>query len=212
MQHEQFYKEYIKRNNEDKQLRNNKYSLFAMVSPLNIELSTVDINLKYTSISNPHHNPDKNHYLGKSDEQIYQNKGSKILQALKQHVIQSGKDDKDVIELSNLNDMSLYSVSVSPLLDENGQITGATCASADITDYSKAMFKKIKIINLQNELLRVKMTQGILPVCSYCKSIKDEEGNWHDFNSYISQYTNAQLSHGVCPDCLKSFYPKYYKR
>ena len=54
---------------------------------------------------------------------------------------------------------------------------------------------------LQHALVRVKALEGILPICSYCKNIMDEDGNWHSLDSYVSKTTEVQLSHGICPDC-----------
>ena len=54
---------------------------------------------------------------------------------------------------------------------------------------------------LQQALTRVKMLEGILPICSYCKKIRDEDGKWHTIESFIDRTTEAKFSHGICPDC-----------
>ena len=53
---------------------------------------------------------------------------------------------------------------------------------------------------------RVKQLEGILPICSGCKSIRDQEGNWVQLEGYISTHSTAQFSHGFCPVCLKAYY------
>lgn len=55
-----------------------------------------------------------------------------------------------------------------------------------------------RILNLQQE---VKQLEGLLPICSYCKKIKDDEQKWQQMESYISHRTEANFSHGICPDC-----------
>ncbi len=55
-----------------------------------------------------------------------------------------------------------------------------------------------RILNLQQE---VKQLEGLLPICSYCKKIKDDEQKWQQMESYISRRTEANFSHGICPDC-----------
>ena len=82
-----------------------------------------------------------------------------------------------------------------------------------ILQITQLKYSKNNIITeLQQALSNVKTMHGIIPVCSYCKSIKDRSGKLQKFDTYITQHTNAQLSHGVYPDCLKSLYPDNHKR
>lgn len=53
---------------------------------------------------------------------------------------------------------------------------------------------------------RVKMLEGILPICAGCKSIRDTEGNWVPLEKFITAHSAAQFSHGFCPDCFKAYY------
>ncbi len=55
---------------------------------------------------------------------------------------------------------------------------------------------------LQNALEEISTLQSILPICSYCKNIRDDEGSWEQMESYISSHSNTKFSHGICPDCL----------
>jgi hypothetical protein len=51
---------------------------------------------------------------------------------------------------------------------------------------------------------------GLLPICSHCKRIRDEEsGGWRQLENYISSRSQAQFSHGVCPECAKVHYGEY---
>ena len=63
--------------------------------------------------------------------------------------------------------------------------------------------------SLQDALIQVKTLQGMLPICSYCKKIRDDQNNWQPMEFYISQRSGAKFSHGVCPDCLREHYPDY---
>ena len=64
-----------------------------------------------------------------------------------------------------------------------------------------------ELLNTNNELKEtldhLKTLQGIIPICGYCKSIRNDEGSWDLLESYLSQNTDAQFSHGICPSCLK---------
>jgi YesN/AraC family two-component response regulator len=63
------------------------------------------------------------------------------------------------------------------------------------------------IAKLQDALDNVKNLSGLLPICSSCKKIRDDKGYWQQIESYIREHSEAQFSHGVCPDCLKKLYP-----
>lgn len=54
--------------------------------------------------------------------------------------------------------------------------------------------------------LRVRLLEGILPICSRCKSIRDKHGNWVQLENYITAHSEAQFSHSLCPPCFKDFY------
>ncbi len=64
--------------------------------------------------------------------------------------------------------------------------------------------EKEKLISeLKNALVEVKTLQGIIPICSYCHKIRDDEGAWNQLEHYIKQNSSAEFSHGICPDCYK---------
>lgn len=50
---------------------------------------------------------------------------------------------------------------------------------------------------------------GILPTCAHCRKIRDEQGTWHGMESYIAQHSEAEFSHGLCPECIPIFFPDY---
>ncbi|MDX6614725.1 MAG: phosphoserine phosphatase RsbU/P [Blastocatellia bacterium] len=58
-----------------------------------------------------------------------------------------------------------------------------------------------RVQQLEAALSQVKELQGILPICSYCKMIRDDQNYWQKVESYISDHTDVQFSHGICPDC-----------
>jgi hypothetical protein len=59
---------------------------------------------------------------------------------------------------------------------------------------------------LQNALENVKTLSGLLPICSGCKKVRDDEGYWNQIDSYIEKHSDAQFSHGLCEDCTKEYY------
>lgn len=65
----------------------------------------------------------------------------------------------------------------------------------------------IKIIKEARK--EIKILRGLLTTCSSCKKVKDDEGSWTLMESYINKHSEAQFSHGMCPDCFKVIYPNY---
>ena len=55
----------------------------------------------------------------------------------------------------------------------------------------------------------IKTLQGILPICSCCKKIRDDKGYWNQLETYIHEHSAALFSHSICPDCMKKLYPEY---
>jgi len=62
---------------------------------------------------------------------------------------------------------------------------------------------------LQKALDEVKTLRGIIPICASCKQIRDDKGYWSQVERYISDHTNAEFSHGICPKCMKELYPEF---
>ncbi len=61
---------------------------------------------------------------------------------------------------------------------------------------------------LQQALDEIKVLSGILPICSFCKQIRCDNGEWHNLETYIRQHSDVSFSHSVCPDCMKDHYPE----
>jgi sigma-B regulation protein RsbU (phosphoserine phosphatase) len=59
-----------------------------------------------------------------------------------------------------------------------------------------------RVVELQQALASVKQLSGLLPICSYCKRVRGDEDYWQQVESYIADRTDAEFSHGVCPNCL----------
>lgn len=62
---------------------------------------------------------------------------------------------------------------------------------------------------LEAALAKVKLLSGLLPICAACKKIRDDEGYWQQVEVYIKEHSEAEFSHGICPDCLERLYPEF---
>ena len=61
-----------------------------------------------------------------------------------------------------------------------------------------------RVRELEDALGRVTQLQGLLPICSYCKKVRDDRNYWRQVESYISEHADVQFSHGICPECYKA--------
>jgi len=87
-------------------------------------------------------------------------------------------------------------------------------SNAFITSFALALYAFfLNRISEQNEYLKksVYMLEGILPMCSVCKKIRDEDGSYQKVDEFIANHSQAQFSNSLCPECAKEFYPNYFK-
>ena len=83
-------------------------------------------------------------------------------------------------------------------------------AARDITAKKLAEAERERLVEeLQTALAEVRTLQEILPICSYCKKIRDDENYWHTVEGYISMHTGSQFSHSICPNCMKKVDPEF---
>lgn len=78
----------------------------------------------------------------------------------------------------------------------------------DITERKWAEAEREKLIlELKEALSKVKQLSGMLPICASCKKIRDDKGYWKQIESYIGDHSEAEFTHGICPECVKKLYP-----
>ncbi len=64
------------------------------------------------------------------------------------------------------------------------------------------------VVELQNAMAKVKILNGMLPICAWCKNIRDDKGYWSQIETYIRDHSEADFSHSICPDCAKKHHPE----
>jgi DNA-binding response OmpR family regulator len=65
---------------------------------------------------------------------------------------------------------------------------------------------------LRKALKEVKTLSGLLPICASCKMIRNDEGYWQEIEAYVSDHSEAEFTHGICPDCAAKLYPELIRR
>ncbi len=94
----------------------------------------------------------------------------------------------------------------------NSQIETNQRLTKEIGERTAAEAERDKtILRLQKVLEEVQTLRGILPLCSFCKKVRDDKGYWEQVDVYIHKHSLADISHGVCPECMEKHYPEVHR-
>jgi hypothetical protein len=112
------------------------------------------------------------------------------------------------IELK-VNEMSRWlDVRVTSIYDRWLEVAGRLLVIRDITAQKTIQQEKEDLIaELRTSLNRVQTLEGLLPICAGCKKIRDDDGYWNHVESYLAAHAQIRFTHGICPECAKTFFP-----
>jgi transcriptional regulator with PAS, ATPase and Fis domain len=95
----------------------------------------------------------------------------------------------------------------APVFNGSGERIAAVETLQDITERKLLEEEKERLIkDLKEASLKIKTLKGLIPICSTCKKIRDDNGYWNKLESYIEQHSGAEFTHGMCPACEERFY------
>lgn len=110
-------------------------------------------------------------------------------------------------------ELKTFIISARPFRDADGNLIGIVESFQDISARISAETAKVELIDdLQEALDKVNLLTGMLPICASCKKIRDDKGYWNQIETYIRDHSEAEFSHGICPDCARKLYPEFYDR
>jgi two-component system, cell cycle sensor histidine kinase and response regulator CckA len=116
----------------------------------------------------------------------------------------------ETVRLCKNGQLVQVSVTISPIKDALGLVTGTSIVARDITQRKREEQERLSLIQeLTQSLARVKTLNGLLPICSACKKIRDDQGYWRQVEIYIKDHSNADFTHSICPECAGRLYPEY---
>lgn len=95
--------------------------------------------------------------------------------------------------------------------DEIGELAKVFNKMIEIRKGTDAEREKL-IRELQEALKNVKTLSGLLPLCSSCKKVRNDQGYWSQIDAYITEHSEAEISHSLCPDCAKKLYPDIWEK
>jgi PAS domain S-box-containing protein len=165
-----------------------------------------DRKLRYTWINSPKLAWATREYLGHTDVEILGGEEGARLMAIKQGVLDKGIGTRTEVAVTFEDKTHYFDLTVEPLRDDQGAVVGITCAATDVTPLKQAMADRERLIrDLQEALDRVKLLSGLLPICAGCKMIRDDQGIWQSLEFYIAAHSEAEFTHGMCPQCSQEF-------
>jgi PAS domain S-box-containing protein len=125
-------------------------------------------------------------------------------------VFDSNTIEKCDVALHPRNHTQIYlHMEGTPIIASTNNPQQCRISAIDITKLKQAESERELLISKLNQALsEVKSLSGLLPICSYCKRIRDDKGYWSQLESYLESHSDVMFSHCVCPRCLKKHYPE----
>ncbi len=152
---------------------------------------------------------EKKQVIGKSIYDFYHvNCHTMLREVFKEFSVTGDIRDKEVQVINSNGRVLDMSLNATAVRDRTGKILHSRSIWRDISR-RKAMENELRMEKqrLEKALEEIKTLKGLLPICSSCKKIRDDQGYWKEIEDYIGSHSDAQFSHGICPDCARKLYP-----
>ena len=150
--------------------------------------------------------------LGKTDEELQTTETLEQFRRLDSELFRSGRRQQGEEKFSAADGTVRYYWSIKVPLVRDGLVDAFIGFSTDITDLHNLQEEREKLIGeLRQALDRIKALRGLIPICSSCKRIREDSGYWNQIEDYLSSHSDAEFSHGLCPECAKALYPGWYQ-
>lgn len=153
-------------------------------------------------------------YIGKTNRELnFPPEICEFWESRIENVFKTGKPYTERLEFSGINGRNVFDCKLIPELITDGVPQTVLSISRDITDLVEIQEKNKQIIDELSEAARdVRTLSGMLPICSYCKKIRNDKGYWEQIENYIRSRSDIEFSHGICPECMEKYYKKYLNK
>lgn len=144
--------------------------------------------------------------LGRTDAELFPPPLAQRLVEADHRVTQSGQSESLEENADLAGESRTLLLTRGPIKDSNGTVTGVFGAGRDITARKRAEeAQQIMVRELQAALDEVKTLQGLVTVCATCRRVRNDAGSWQQIESYVREHSQAEFSHGLCPDCARKW-------
>lgn len=86
---------------------------------------------------------------------------------------------------------------------DRGELRARIQVGERVVELQLALADRVRV--LEEALNKIETLHGLLPICSYCKKIRNDQNYWQQLETYIAQHSGAEFSHGICPECLEKY-------
>jgi PAS domain S-box-containing protein len=203
------------RKRAEEALRESRQLLRQILDAIPVRVFWKDLNFKYLGCNLPFaldsglQSPEE--MIGRDDLEMRWKTHAELYRADDRRVILSGQPKLAYEEPQTKPDGSgllWLRTSKVPLRDAAGRVMGVLGIYEDITERKRAEAERERlIVELQSALAHIKTLSGLIPICSGCKKIRDDKNYWHQVDTYIAEHTSALFTHGLCPECVKKYFP-----
>ena len=95
---------------------------------------------------------------------------------------------------------------LSPVKGPDATAIAVNVVTKDISKLKEMEAEREKLISeLQSALESIKTLKGLIPICAWCRKVRDDAGYWEEIESYVKKHTDADFSHGICPQCFEGY-------
>ena len=124
-------------------------------------------------------------------------------------VVLTAYESGELVEQASATGVGAYLTKPPKPAEIQRAITISMARHADLM-VCRQLYGELKQKNreLEQALAEIKTLQGFIPICASCKKIRNDEGYWQQIEQYIQERSDAQFSHGICPECIQTQYPE----
>lgn len=195
---------------EAQQLRAREGDLLAILSNTPAPIYLKDGEFKYIRVNRRYEelaHVTSDALAGVTDYDIFPKDVADLFRQQDEEVIRAGRP-MEFEETIPLPDGEFTFITVKfPVFDEEGRLRAVGGFCADITARKKTEKEREELLErLRTTMNEVATLRKILPICSCCRQIRDEQGGWSELETYLLSNAELEFSHGVCPDCARKLY------
>lgn len=146
-------------------------------------------------------------HVGEPCYAAYHGRDSLCLDCQVDRVFRDGETHRAERTVPTPDGTAVVAITASPIKDASGQVVGAVEVVRDVTEAKKAEREREELIGrLEKAATEIRTLRGILPICSHCKCVRNDEGYYERIEAYLQKRSGVDFSHTICPDCYERHY------